>query len=305
MREYIGASDFANLTDYPSSKTYVVLDAEDETKVNKIVFKTNNIDGALKTYTIEDEFPTPTGSLLITENAPGVNVKQYAYADVLVQPDLAIDYISTFSYQGLKPGNYYITDYPSTTVTTAGFFDYNIAVTFNRPIDETTVKVSDFNVGETYGISSFNYTTSNTVSMTISMIQGGPNEYINLKYKNNTIIKINTLCYPSDRNAIAYATTSNATSANNTFTTNRNNEYKPTAGTALSFYITRIYDPAFIAALDSTKFTARVDVHTADVTVTKDDKYLKLYISAPYTLKQYDEIDIAYNENTVYYKEVD
>ena len=52
--------------------------------VDEMAISTNNLTGEFQTFTVADEYPTPTGTINITENAEGIDVKQYAAANVAV-----------------------------------------------------------------------------------------------------------------------------------------------------------------------------------------------------------------------------
>lgn len=74
-------TDYLNGENIPSNVLGVVV--EDET-VKEIAFGTNDIEGEYKTYRITDEYPTPTGTINITENGENIDVKQYSTANVNV-----------------------------------------------------------------------------------------------------------------------------------------------------------------------------------------------------------------------------
>lgn len=83
IRKYLTETEFENLNGvYNSNVDYVVVDEENSPK--KVVFKTNNLDGGVAIFNIEDEYPTPTGAISITENGENIDVKEYATANVNV-----------------------------------------------------------------------------------------------------------------------------------------------------------------------------------------------------------------------------
>lgn len=85
IRKYLTETEFENLDGlYNSNVDYIVVDEDSNPK--KVVLKTNNLTGETITFDVEDEYPTPTGAISITENGENIDVKEYATANVNVKP---------------------------------------------------------------------------------------------------------------------------------------------------------------------------------------------------------------------------
>lgn len=59
VRTYIIETEFAKIDNPQSATTYIVLDDNDPTSVNKVVFKTNNINKEGEIYTVQNGQPAP------------------------------------------------------------------------------------------------------------------------------------------------------------------------------------------------------------------------------------------------------
>lgn len=109
IRKYLTETEFENLNGvYNSNVDYVVVDEENSPK--KVVFKTNNLDGGVAIFNIEDPYPTPTGAISITENGENIDVKEYATANVNVPNP------STGSLEITTNDTYDVTNYASVVV---------------------------------------------------------------------------------------------------------------------------------------------------------------------------------------------
>ena len=196
-----------------------------------------------------DEYPTPTGTINITENGENIDVKQYAKANVNVEEPLKVTYWKANNNTWVPGVQQHCYIMPMAAPPKSS--ELQVAFYFNRDIDETTVNKDNFVIVANSGGQSdytITYPTSNSILVKIPFSSKSADPYddgydVSFNGKHFTTIHGDLARTPI---AISTDPANTLNVADYTYEYANTMSYRISRSSSL-FYISFIFDPKWVS----------------------------------------------------------